>query len=480
METRSMKRKITENLKKNKEDTDSDDNLENIDDLIDILKTIKKVKTKLDKNIIDKDYTNSSDNSSSDEESDSNESLELTDESESEDIKEDKKEDKNNEFKILEKNLFDINKDTLCFKYKILKSNFNDETKRIIIENINSFNKMSKTSSDYNKLKSWIDTIEKIPFNKYVSYSVTPKSSINDITKFLLNLQENLNNCIYGQEDAKDSILQIITQNITNPTSTGSVIALKGPPGVGKTSLIKNGLSKALNTPFSFVSLSGVNDVSYFDGFSYTYEGSRHGKMADILIKANCMNPIIFFDELDKISFTEKGQEISNLLIHLTDFSQNNSFEDKYLGPISLDFSRVIFVFSLNNENLINPVLKDRLQIVNLKGFNNKDKIKIALEYLIPSIIKNIGIKDKIIIDKECILHIIEKYSNKEEGVRNLKRSLEILLRRINILKYSKGLNLKYQIKNIKFPLTILTEHIDILLKENKIETNTSLHMMYL
>ena len=277
-----------ENLKKDKKDDSDDDNLENIDDLINILKTIKKVKTKLDKNIIDKDYTNISDNSSSGEESDSSESLELTDESESEDIKEDKKEDKNNEFKILEKKLFDINKETLCFKHKILKSNFNDEIKRIIIENINSFNKMSKTSSDYNKLKSWIDTIEKIPFNKYVSYSVTPKSSINNITKFLLNLQQNLNNCIYGQEDAKDSILQIITQNITNPTSNGSVIALKGPPGVGKTSLIKNGLSKALNTPFSFVSLSGVNDVSYFDGFSYTYEGSRHGKMADILIKANC------------------------------------------------------------------------------------------------------------------------------------------------------------------------------------------------
>ena len=381
---------------------------------------------------------------------------------------------------MLEKDLFNSQINSIPFKHKILNSNLLKEVKRTIIEHINNFNQMSKYSSDYHKLKNWLLYLEKIPFQKYIKHPVSFDSSLEDITGFLSKLQFNLNNCIYGQEDAKDSILQIITQTITNPSSTGSIIALKGPPGVGKTSLIKNGLSKALNIPFAFISLSGVNDSSHLDGFSYTYEGSRYGKLCDILIKTECMNPIIFFDELDKVSFTEKGQEISNLLIHLTDFTQNNSFEDKFFSGVPLDLSRVIFVFSLNDDNLINPILKDRLQIVKLKGFKLEDKIKIAKDYLIPDIKKNIGIKDNIILENNSIEYIINNFCDKEDGVRNLKRSIETLFRRINVLKYGNGLNLKYQIKNMVFPYTLNNKDIDELLKDKKIISNTSHQMMYL
>ena len=139
-----------------------------------------------------------------------------------------------------------------------------DDLKRIIIKNINYFNTLNEYSSEYQKMSSWVKNMEKIPFGNYINLPVSYASTKTKICDFLKTLQSDLNTCIYGQTKAKESILQIVTQIITNPQSRGSIIALKGPPGVGKTSLIKNGLAKALNLPFSFITLGGISDASYF------------------------------------------------------------------------------------------------------------------------------------------------------------------------------------------------------------------------
>ena len=334
-------------------------------------------------------------------------------------------------------------------------------------------------SNEYQKMKTWVDNLKKIPFDNYSKLSVNPKFN-NNVCNFLSKLQNNLDNCIYGQDEAKESLLQIITQIITNPESTGSIIALKGPPGVGKTSMIKNGLAKSLNLPFSFISLSGINDVSYFDGFSFTYEGSKYGKISEILMKSQCMNPIIFMDELDKISNTDKGDDISNLLIHLTDFTQNDNYEDKYFSGIPLDLSKCIFIFSLNNEELINPILRNRLNIVNLKSFNLKDKINITKKFIIPEFKKNIGINDEINFSDNVIEYIINDFTENEPGVRNLRRTIENILRKINLLKFSKKIKLNFNI-NTSFPLTITKKDIDELLKDIKIKNrHQPINMMYL
>jgi len=368
---------------------------------------------------------------------------------------------------------------TTSFKENILNSNLSDENKVIILKQINYCNSLNENSSEYHKMNLWLKSLEKIPFDNYVKLPVSNNSSQISISNFLSNLQTNLNKCIYGQNKAKESILQIITQIITNPMGTGSIIALKGPPGVGKTSLIKNGLSKSLNIPFSFITLGGISDSSYLDGFSYTYEGSKYGKICETLIQTQCMNPIIFMDELDKVSKTEKGDEINNLLIHLTDFTQNNNFEDKYFSGIPIDLSKTIFIFSLNDEYLINPILKDRLNIINLDKFTTQEKIVIANDYLIPELKNNIGINDNIIFSQENIRFIINNYCPNEPGVRELKRCLETILRKINLLKYSKKITLSYNIKNIKFPLKFNDKIIEELLKEKKINDKTSNLMMY-
>jgi ATP-dependent Lon protease len=389
----------------------------------------------------------------------------------------------NNELLLIkEKELLEKfgNTSNIPFKETILNSRLNDQTKVNILNQINYCNTLDETASEYQKMNLWLKSLEKIPFTNTIQLPISYKSPKPLIVDFLGDLQTNLNECIYGQHGAKESILQIITQIITNPSSKGSIIALKGPPGVGKTSLIKNGLSKSLNIPFSFISLAGISDASYFDGFSYTYEGSKYGKIAEILMQTNCMNPIIFMDELDKISATDRGDEINNLLIHLTDFTQNDHFEDKYFTGIPIDLSKAIFIFSLNDENLINPILKDRLNVVNLEKFNINDKINIAHKYLIPELIDNIGIKEQITFSNNNIEFIIKNYASNEDGVRDLKRCLETVLRKINLFKYSKKIDLSYHIKNIKFPLELKNEYIEELLKERKKSEKMSNLMMYI
>ena len=148
--------------------------------------------------------------------------------------------------------------------------------------------------------------------------------------EFLYKTYSTLDKAIYGHKEAKMHILQVIGKWIKNPISQGNVLALQGPMGNGKTTLVKEGIAKAINRPFAFIALGGASDSAFFDGHAYTYEGSHWGRIIDILIESKCMNPIIYFDELDKVSETFKGEEIIHLLTHLTDPSQNTLFQDNY------------------------------------------------------------------------------------------------------------------------------------------------------
>ena len=129
-----------------------------------------------------------------------------------------------------------------------------------------------------------------------------------------------------------------------------------------------------LNRPFAFLALGGATDSSILEGHSYTYEGSTWGKIVDILVQCKSMNPVIYFDELDKISNTPKGEEIASILTHLTDTTQNNEFHDKYFSEIELDLSKCLFIFSYNDEEKVNPILKDRKYRISTKGYSVKEK----------------------------------------------------------------------------------------------------------
>ena len=177
-----------------------------------------------------------------------------------------------------------------------------------------------------------------------IPFGVYNKLNTQNVCDYITESKNKLDKVIYGQEPVKMHILEIISQYFSNQDCLGNIFGVYGPIGVGKTTIIKEGLSVVLQRPFSFISLGGAQDSSFLDGHSYTYEGSTYGKIADCLIKSKCMNPIIYFDELDKISNTAKGEEISNLLIHITDESQNMNFQDKYFNGVNLDLSAQLTV----------------------------------------------------------------------------------------------------------------------------------------
>tara|TARA_Y100000992_G_scaffold35830_2_gene20062 strand:- start:14 stop:2071 length:2058 start_codon:yes stop_codon:yes gene_type:complete len=326
-------------------------------------------------------------------------------------------------------------------------------------------------NSEYYKIKAWIDAFIKIPFNKYNNLNITFADGIDKCNEFMSSAKETLDSVAYGLEDAKLQILQMIGLWLVNPNAVGTSIAIKGPPGTGKTTLIKDGISKILNRPFYLVALGGCGDSGTLDGHDFVYEGSKYGKIIEILIKAQCMNPVILFDELDKISDTPRGAEITGVLTHLTDTTQNTHFNDKYMSEISLDMSRALYIFSYNDENLVNPILKDRMYKIETKGYKNSDKLIISKNYLLPKIRDQSKFNDdEIIFNDLNIEHIINNYTDKEDGVRNLKRCFETLFTKLNLYRLMKNDSKLFTSKNmlnkedITFPLEIKNSIIDKLL----------------
>jgi len=324
---------------------------------------------------------------------------------------------------------------------------------------------IDKSSSEYNKLKYWVDSFMKIPFGNYKTLPISIEDGIEKSNEFILSAKNQLDNCVFGLEDAKLQILQLLGQWLVNPSSIGTAIAIHGPMGTGKTSLVRDGISKILNRPFAFIPLGGATDASTLEGHGYTYEGSTYGKIVDILIQSKTMNPIIMFDELDKVSDTPKGEEIIGILTHLTDPAQNSEFHDKYFSEIDFDLSKCLFIFSYNDDSKINPILKDRLYKIQTKGYDKKDKIIIANKYLLPKIQETVKLTgEQVIISDDTLESIINKYTAEEKGVRNLKRCLEIIYTKINLLRLIKpesgSISSQLDIK-LEFPMNISVKLLD-------------------
>jgi ATP-dependent Lon protease len=298
----------------------------------------------------------------------------------------------------------------------------------------------------------------------------------------MANAQKTLDDAVYGLNDAKMQIMQLLGQLVTNPKAIGTAIAIHGPAGTGKTSIVKEGISKILNRPFAFIALGGATDSSFLEGHGYTYEGSTWGKIVQILIDSKCMNPVIYFDELDKISETPKGEEITGILTHLTDTSQNSQFHDKYFTEIDFDLSKCLFIFSYNDESKVNPILKDRMYRIQTKGYNQKQKTVIANSYLLPKIREQVRFKtEDIIIPDETEHYIIDNFCNKEDGVRNLKRCLEIIYTKLNLYRLMRpGSNLfeEDMALKVEFPFKVTKDIVDKLIKNNT-SGISALHSLY-
>ena len=336
---------------------------------------------------------------------------------------------------------------------------------------LNTLRYMEPGSGEYYKVKQWVDAFMRIPFGKYKNLSLTLEDGVDKCHEFMAEAKQTLDNVVYGLDDAKLQILQMVGQWIANPEAVGNAIAIQGPMGTGKTTLVKDGISKILGRDFAFFALGGATDSSVLEGHSYTYEGSMWGKILDIVIQCGNMNPVIYFDELDKVSDTPKGEEIIGILTHLTDTSQNSTFHDKYFAEIDFDLSRCLFIFSYNDEHRVNPILRDRMYRIQTKGYSDKEKSIIARDYQLPKIRDQVKFApDDIVIPDDTLQHIISRFTEGEEGVRNLKRCLEIIYTKLNLYRLMKpGANLfeKDLSLEVEFPLTVTHEIVDKLIKKS-------------
>jgi endopeptidase La len=354
---------------------------------------------------------------------------------------------------------------------KVLNMNTSREVKKTLISKMN---KLNSAFGDKNKLQTWVEHAMKIPFgvNKGINIKKLNKNK-HKVTKFLNKLRTKMDKAIYGHDKAKEQVMMMMAQNIRNPESKGNVFGLWGPPGNGKTSLIKEGIAKAMKKPFIFISLGGATDASYLDGHSYTYEGSIYGRIVQGLMNSQCMDPIIYFDELDKVSNTPKGDEIINLLIHMIDPSQNTHFKDKYFYDLDIDLSRVTFIFSFNDPSNVNYILMDRITTIETKYLTTEQKVIIGKDYLLPSILKDVGLnKDDINIDNNLMEHLVLKYTY-EGGVRKLKQLLYEIVRKLNQNNLTKT---KLNKKSINFPLNLKLSDVDILLKDYRKISRDKIH----
>ena len=266
-------------------------------------------------------------------------------------------------------------------------------------------------------------------------------------------MKESLDECIHSHQNAKTQVFKIIAQWI-NGKQGGYCFGFEGSPGIGKTSLAKKGISTCLkdengeNRPFSFIALGGSSNGSSLEGHSYTYMNSTWGRIVDILMESKCMNPIIYIDELDKVSNTEHGKEIIGILTHIIDSTQNNCFQDKYFSGIDIDLSKVLFIFSYNSPELIDRILLDRIHRVKFDNLSNEDKIIITKKYLIPEINEKMGFENIVTFDNDVLEYIIENYTC-EPGVRKLKEILFDIFGEINIelLTSNDNIELPYIVK---------------------------------
>ena len=378
----------------------------------------------------------------------------------------------NNDKNSLNKIVLKINEYISKNKLKIKKLNYNNKNKETLKEMITLFVNENNHEDLLNSLFENQSSSSSLSSSSSGSFEFSKiKQNFTLIKDYIGNVKSTLDVAVHGHDKAKKQLEIIIGQWI-NGEHDGYCFGFEGPPGVGKTSLAKRGLSNCLkdengvSRPFAMIQMGGDSNGSTLHGHNYTYVGSTWGSIVQILIDKKCMNPIIFIDEIDKISKTEHGKEMVGILTHLLDSTQNDCFQDKYFSGIDLDLSKALFILSYNDPESIDKILLDRIHRVKFSSLSVEDKIVIANAHMLPDIYKKMGLEGIIAFENDVLKFIIDEYTC-EAGVRKLKEILFEIIGEINldILKNENDVS--------EFPFNISINDIKTKYFKDKHEINT-------
>lgn len=344
---------------------------------------------------------------------------------------------------------------------RIMMSHFDDKVKSIIYDKY--LQMINMDSDEASKYRAWIETALSIP------YMAKPISIDKPIDQVINRMSQRLDKKIYGMREAKEELLCIVANMINNPNTKNKAIGMYGPPGIGKT-MIVGILAEELNLPKEQIALGGVTDSCFLEGHNFTYVGSSPGAIVKSIVKMGYTNGIIYLDEIDKISKTDKGKEIEHCLLHITDFTQNHDFRDKYISEIPINLSNYVFIYSMNSIRELDSALASRIPVVKFDGYNLMEKCEIVKKFLLPELLPNYDLNEAdVIITDDAVRYLVKvvredgtNINGTKSGVRGLKKVLNKILSRINLHKLSNGnTHMSFRIKNFSLPYTLTTEFID-------------------
>lgn len=310
----------------------------------------------------------------------------------------------------------DTDEDVYEYCDAIQEIGFSEDVEEKLIREANKMFKLAPSSQEYGLIKTYLDSVLEVPWNTFTADTVNLKKA-----------EKQLESDHYGLLKVKERILEIISVRRLNPEIKSQIICLVGPPGVGKTS-IGQSIAKALGRNFARISLGGIRDEAEIRGHRKTYVGSMPGRIVAALKQAKCMNPVILFDEIDKMGNDYKGDPASAML-EVLDPEQNSTFTDHFL-EIPTDLSDVLFITTANTLDTIPAPLLDRMEVIELGSYTREEKFQIAKKHLLPKQLKKHGETKKTVkISDKAIYEIIDSYT-REAGVRRLEKQIAAVCRK--------------------------------------------------